>query len=134
MSANEKNSIQKIGAWWPLCSIFLFFLGTIFTVSLQQSSFKNLGLFTIIVSGISLLVYFIFTLGYILFTGDKSLNKTLITVYLSTSILTIFGGLAYALLGYPFGLSVFGIGVGMVMIFWIGVLIYFLFFSKSKNH
>ncbi|MBV7440148.1 hypothetical protein KRX57_01815 [Weeksellaceae bacterium TAE3-ERU29] len=133
MSANGKNNIQKIGAWWPLCSMFLFFLGAIFTVSLQQTSFKNLGLFSIIISGISLVTYFIFTLGYILFTGDKSLNKVFITVYLSTSILMILGGLVYALLGFPYGLNVFILGIGMMIIFWLGVLIYFIFFSKAKN-
>ena len=134
MSAKEKSqNIQKIGAWWPISSIGLLFLGAIFTVSLQQTPLKNLGFLLITLSGISILIYFIFSLGYILFTGDKSINKTLITTYLITSVLMILGGLTSSLLGYPHGLNILIIGVGTMITFWLGVFSYFLLFSRDKN-
>lgn len=128
MSTNRKDTNT---VYWASCSVLLFILGAVFMASLKQTPFKNLGLFLVSVSSVSLFIFFVYAAIKIIFSGDKSFNKVFISTYLSISFFLMIGGVANALIMKNHTLLIFFIGLGMTIFFWIVVLLYYLF--KKDN-
>lgn len=117
---------------WAITSVVLLFIGMILAASSGASGTNNLGSRLVMLSFLSILVYFFYSLIiWFKFKKGNMLNN-LVTAYILLSFLMIIGGFIGALLTYPDGMTAFLIGLGMLGGYWLMKFFTLLFTKESE--
>lgn len=125
------KTYQRFSFVWAVMTVLVILAGMFLSATANLVGNANIGKVFLLGGSVSMAIYASLNLFLFFKNGSGTLLKNLISVYLILSLFLIFGGLVLAILTYANGFTYFIVGLGMMIVFWLGVLIRFLLKKES---